>query len=79
MFRKWKSTASFVIVLRHFNIKIDKSKDGTNRTVFDFQLKNIVMNETHDRNPQVRLSRPREVIGAVLNIISICQIICNYL
>jgi ankyrin repeat protein len=80
MFRKWISTVNFVIVLCHFNIKIDKSKEGTNRTVFYFQLKNIVMNETDNAEP--RRSRPREepqVIGAVLDIIGICQIICNYL
>ncbi len=75
MFRIWKSTASFVIVLRHFNIIIDKSKEGTNRTVFEFQLKDSDVNEP-------RRSRPQEepqFIGSVFAIIPICEIICNYL
>jgi len=83
MFHKWINTVNFVIVLRHFNIIIDKSKAGTNRTVFDFQLKNIVMKEIDNHLvAEPRRSQPREepqVIDAVLDIIGICQIICNYL
>ena len=47
MFRKWENSTSFVIVLRHFNISVDKSKEGTNRTVYDFRLKNIDYRENY--------------------------------
>jgi ankyrin repeat protein len=80
MFRKWENSTSFVIVLRHFNISVDKSKEGTNRTVFNFRLKNIDYHENNNQQAMdQRRTRPREVIGCVFENIHVCQIICNYL
>ena len=80
MFRKWKNTTDFVIVLSHFNIAIDKSKEGTNRAVFDLRLKDVDKNENHNQLVIERVrTRPREVISCVFENIHFCQIICNYL
>ena len=78
MFRKWKNSTSFVIVLRHFNISVDKSKEGTNRTVYDFRLKNIDYQYSQQAMDQ-RRNRPREVIGCVFENVHFCKIICYYL
>ncbi len=72
MFHKWKNTANFLIVLRHFNIIIDKSKEGTNRAVFQFQLKDSDVNEPSQ-------IRGHQFIINIFAIIPICEIICYYL
>ncbi len=71
---------SFVKVLRHFDVTIDKSKEGTNRATFDFRLKNVDKNENHNQLAIERIrTRPRDVISSVFENIHFCQIICNYL